>query len=281
MHDKTIPPPGADNNSDVPQADHILRRQRGLGVIKTLTGTDNPDAFARKLEADNGALGSFVLDFVMGDLWSRDQLSRRDRNLIVLAILGALHQTNQLANFVRAGINHGLTPEEIREVMIHLSAYAGFPRALDAMAEINRQLAALGHAPEAEGLPGSDRLSNVQRRARGAEVMGRLSGNDAADPDEVLNALAGKLGPIGEYGIDFVFGEVWARPQLSRRDRSLIVISILTALGCTEELDIHIPAAARHGLTKIELEELMLTALAYAGAPRAVDGMRKVVEHTE
>ncbi|HCO60079.1 MAG TPA: carboxymuconolactone decarboxylase family protein, partial [Porticoccaceae bacterium] len=60
------------------------------------------------------------------------------------------------------------------------------------------------------------------------------------------------------------FGEVWARPQLSRRDRSLLVVSVLTVLGRGDELDIHVPAAIRHGVTRTELEELMLTAFAYA-----------------
>ncbi len=261
--------------------DHVMRRQRGLNVLGTLTGSDNPRQFERKFEKQYGALGSFALDFVMGDIWSREQLSRRDRNLIVLAMLGALHQTNQLAYYVPGGLNHGLTPVEIREIMTHLAAYAGFPRALDAMAETNRILEELGHGSGEQGLSGSERFSNAERRARGAEVMGRLSGNDAPDPDAVLAAMAGKLGPLGEYGIDFAFGEVWARPQLSRRDRSLLVVSVLTALGRGDELDIHVPAALRHGVTKVELQDLMLTAFAYAGAPLAVEGMRKVMEHTE
>lgn len=259
--------------------DHVLRRQRGLDVLGTLTATDNPQKLADALERDYGALGSFGVDFVMGDIWSREQLSRRDRNLIVLAMLGALHQSNQLAYYVPGGLNHGLSPAEIREIMTHLAAYAGFPRALDAMAETNRILAELGHGPGPDGLPGSERFSDAERRARGAEVMGRLSGNDAPDPDKVLAAMAGELGPLGEYGIDFAFGEVWARTQLSRRDRSLLVVSVLTALGRGDELDIHVPAALRHGVTKVELQELMLTAFAYAGAPLAVEGMRKVMEH--
>lgn len=259
--------------------DHVLRRQRGLNVLGTLTATDNPQKLADALERDYGALGSFAVDFVMGDIWSREQLSRRDRNLIVLAMLGALHQSNQLAYYVPGGLNHGLSPLEIREIMTHLAAYAGFPRALDAMAETNRILAELGHGPGPDGLPGSERFSDAERRARGAEVMGRLSGNDAPNPDKVLAAMAGELGPLGEYGIDFAFGEVWARTQLSRRDRSLLVVSVLTALGRGDELDIHVPAALRHGVTKVELQELMLTAFAYAGAPLAVEGMRKVMEH--
>lgn len=259
--------------------DHVVRRERGLDVIRTLTGKDNPEAFGEKFEANYGALGSFALDFVMGDIWSREQLSRRDRNLIVLTMLGALHQTNQLAYYVPGGLNHGLTPTEIREIMTHLAAYAGFPKALDAMAETNRILAELGHGPGPEGFAGSERFSDAERRARGAEVMGRLSGNDSPDPNAVLEAMAGKLGPLGAYGIDFAFGEVWARPQLSRRDRSLLVVSVLTVLGRGDELDIHVPAAIRHGVTRTELEELMLTAFAYAGAPLAVEGMHKVVEH--
>ena len=259
----------------------MVRRQRGLDVIATLTGTDDPEVFARQFVAENGALGSFALDFVMGDIWSREQLSRRDRNLIVLSILGTLNQTNQLSYYVPGALNHGLTPVEIREIMTHLAAYAGFPKALDAMAVTNSILAELGHDASTAGLPESERLSDAERRARGAEVMARLSGNNQSNPDEALAALAGKLGPLGAYGIDFAFGEVWARPELSRRDRSLLVVSVLATLGRGEELDIHIPAAVRHGVTQIELEELMLTVFAYAGAPLAVEGMHKVMDHFE
>ncbi|MEH6543709.1 MAG: carboxymuconolactone decarboxylase family protein [Porticoccaceae bacterium] len=263
-------------------ADHVVRRQRGLDVIATLTGTDDPEAFARQFVAENGALGSFALDFVMGDIWSREQLSRRDRNLIVLSILGTLNQTSQLKYYVPGALNHGLTPVEIREIMTHLAAYAGFPKALDAMAVSNRILAELGHDTGPAGLGEAERLSDAERRARGVEVMARLSGNDqSSNPEEALTALAGKLGPLGAYGIDFAFGEVWARPELSRRDRSLLVVSVLATLGRGEELDIHIPAAVRHGVTQIELEELMLTVFAYAGAPLAVEGMHKVMDHFE
>lgn len=261
--------------------DYEQRRARGVAVLKSLTGREDAALLADKLEAENGALGSFALDFVLGDIWSRPGLSKRDRNLIVLSMLGALHQTNQLSYYVPGGLNHGLTATEIREIMTHLAAYAGFPRALDAMAETNRILAQLGHRVANEKLAPAEKFSNAQRRQRGAEVMGKLSGNPAVDPDQVLAGMAGKLGPLGAYGIDFAFGEVWARSQLSRRDRSLLVVSVLTALGRKDELHIHVPAAIRHGVTKAELEELMLTAFAYAGAPLAVEGMRVVQEMVE
>jgi len=259
-------------------ADAVARRNRGLEVLKSLTDTQDPQPLADRLEAENGALGSFAIDFVMGDIWSRDGLNNRDRNLIVLSILGALQLTEQFKYYVPAALNHGLTPTEVREIFVQMGAYAGFPRALNAMAAANRLLAERGQGPEGGELPPAEKFSNVERRLRGAEVMARIAGKPL-DPNQDLSVLvAGKLGPLNSYGIDFAFGEIWTRPQLSRRDRSLVVVSILTALGRPDELKIHIPAAIRHGVTKSELEELMLTAFAYAGAPLAVEGMLQVQE---
>lgn len=269
--------------ADLSANDQEQRRARGLDSLQTILGAPSAEAtaeLAARLEREHGALGSFAIDFVMGEIWSREQLSRRDRNLVVLAILGALHQTNQLAYYVPGGIHNGLTPEEIREIFIHLSGYAGFPRALDAMAEANRLLAEQGHPVPAEGLPPAEPLTGAERRQRSIEVMARLSGKDSDDAARLLEGIAGNLGPLAVAGVDFAFGEIWARPQLSRRDRSLLVVSVLAALGRGEELDIHVPAALRHGVTKTELEEVMLTVFAYAGAPLAVEGIRKVIEHT-
>ena len=99
-----------------------------------------------------------------------------------------------------------------------------------------------------------------------------------ADPDEGLAAVKSQLGDLGAMAVEFLFAEVWSREELSRRDRSLVVVSALTALGRKDELDIHVPGAIHHGVTKEELEELMLMLSAYAGFPFAVEGMRVIVE---
>ena len=82
------------------------------------------------------------------------------------------------------------------------------------------------------------------------------------------------IGGVGEWAMKWAFGEIWARPQLSRRDRSLVVIAILTALGQEQELAFHVPGGLNHGLTREEIEEIMTHLCLYAGFPRAVDGMR-------
>ena len=72
----------------------------------------------------------------------------------------------------------------------------------------------------------------------------------------------------------WAFGEVWARPELARRDRSLAVIAILTSLGAVEELRFHVPAGLRHGLTGDEIEAAITHLALYAGFPRAVEAIR-------
>jgi 4-carboxymuconolactone decarboxylase len=68
-----------------------------------------------------------------------------------------------------------------------------------------------------------------------------------------------------------VFENLWARPGLGARDRSLVTLGILIALRAEAELEVHIPGAVRNGLTVQELEEVIYHATAYAGFPAARD----------
>jgi 4-carboxymuconolactone decarboxylase len=79
-----------------------------------------------------------------------------------------------------------------------------------------------------------------------------------------------------EFDADFqtfitetAWGSVWARPELARRDRSLITLSILAALGRAEELELHLKASRRIGVPPAEIAEAFLHVAAYAGIPAA------------
>ena len=82
------------------------------------------------------------------------------------------------------------------------------------------------------------------------------------------------LGGVGELAFDWAFGELWARTELSRRDRSLVTVAILAIQARAEELAIHIPGALNHGVTRTEVEEVMVQLTVYGGFPRGVEGMR-------
>ena len=72
-------------------------------------------------------------DVLFGDIWARQELSPRDRSLITVASLIAGGNTEQLAGHLRRATDNGLTETELKEVIIHLAFYAGWPRAMSAV----------------------------------------------------------------------------------------------------------------------------------------------------
>ena len=80
--------------------------------------------------------------------------------------------------------------------------------------------------------------------------------------------LVGDIAPkLAELTDEVLFGDVWARPELSRRDRSLITVAALTALGRTDQLRSHLNLALDNGVTQEELAELTTHLAFYAGWP--------------
>jgi 4-carboxymuconolactone decarboxylase len=257
----------------MPRKTHAERRAAGQDVQRTLRGGDiDVDAVAAATEQRLGALGSFVLDFALGDVWTRPGLSRRDRSLVVITILATLNQLNQLKVHVQGGINHGLTRTEIEEIFVQLSGYAGFPRAIDAMTTAHASLAEMQGVERLEPSPPAERKDDEQRSADAREVLARLGTNQP--PGGVGVDMGSFAGPAGR----FAFGELWAREQLTRRERSLVVCTTLTTQDKPAELRFHLQGALNHGATIAELEELMATVVAYVGFPTAVAGFRALRE---
>ena len=80
--------------------------------------------------------------------------------------------------------------------------------------------------------------------------------------------------PLQELITEVAWGRVWDRPGLERRDRSLITVAMLTALGRPDELEIHLKAAVRNGVAVEELQETLLHAAIYCGIPAALGAFR-------
>jgi len=84
--------------------------------------------------------------------------------------------------------------------------------------------------------------------------------------------------PLQEMVTQYAWGDVWNRPGLSRRDRSLLVIGMLTALNRPHELRLHLRGAVNNGLTREEIREALLQSGIYCGAPAAMDAFRVAKE---
>lgn len=225
-----------------------------------------------------GVLGSMAFD-VVGSMWSRPQLSRRDRSLLVISVLAAQARDEELEAHTGIGLLNGLKPEEIEEVLLHVAAYAGFPAAMASSRRINKALLAAPGTEQITGRKAAAQKSDAVRDRDGADVLAKIVGEPGPrDPAAGLAWMEDSFGEVGVLAYRWEFGEIWCRPQLSRRDRSIVVIAILVWLGATSQLAVHAPAGLRHGLTSVEIEEVVNHLSLYAGIPRAIEALRTVRE---
>jgi len=95
------------------------------------------------------------------------------------------------------------------------------------------------------------------------------------DAQKAIGNIAPKLAELTDQ---VLFGEVWERAGLSKRDRSLVTCAALIALGKTEQMNFHFPRAIENGVTKDELVELVTHLAFYAGWPNAMSAVSKLKE---
>jgi 4-carboxymuconolactone decarboxylase len=97
--------------------------------------------------------------------------------------------------------------------------------------------------------------------------------NTSPEPS-AAQRLVGDIAPkLAELTDEVLFGDVWARPELSRRDRSLITVAALVTNGSTEQLVNHLKLAKQNGLSEAELVEAIIHLAFYAGWPRAMSAI--------
>lgn len=84
--------------------------------------------------------------------------------------------------------------------------------------------------------------------------------------------------PLQEMVTQYAWGDVWNRPGLSRRDRSLLNLAMLTALNRPHELKLHVRGALTNGVSKDEIREVFLQTAIYCGVPAAIDSFRTARE---
>ncbi|MEO3876356.1 carboxymuconolactone decarboxylase family protein [Nonomuraea sp. B12E4] len=115
-----------------------------------------------------------------------------------------------------------------------------------------------------------EHMHREQQFERGLKALRQI---DPEAGQMIVEALGDVSPELGHQVIAWAFGEMYSRPGLLPRDRQLITLGILTALGgCEAELDIHIRAALSIGLAPAEITEALLHSAVYCGMPRALNG---------
>jgi 4-carboxymuconolactone decarboxylase len=193
---------------------------------------------------------------LLGEVWKRSELSPRDRSLATVAVLIARGQTAELAAHLDLALENGVTPLELSEAINHLAFYSGWGNAAGA-APIAKEVFSK-HGIE------SDQLAPV------SPVL--LPINQAAE-DARVAAVDKSVGPVSpglvQYTTSALFNDLWLRPGLAPRDRSLITVTTLVANGQVAQIGYHLNRAMDNGLTQTEASELLSHLAFYAGWPNA------------
>jgi 4-carboxymuconolactone decarboxylase len=104
----------------------------GLRMRRQVMGDDFVDAALARADSFTMPLQDFVTRNAWGTVWCRDGLDLKSRSFVTLAVLTALGRSEEIKGHVRGALNNGATLDEIREVLLHASAYCGVPLAVDA-----------------------------------------------------------------------------------------------------------------------------------------------------
>lgn len=84
--------------------------------------------------------------------------------------------------------------------------------------------------------------------------------------------------PMQDVVSKYCFGETWTREGLARRERSMVTLGVLCAMGRSQELKVHVAGALNNGVTPLEIREVLLHAMVYCGVPLGVDAVRNAAE---
>ena len=193
-------------------------------------------------------LGELRNSILYGEIWERPQLSKRDRSMITVAALQAMYRDQVRVHIGRA-LDNGVTQEEISEIILHVTFYEGWPTGVRASGM------AAGVFQE-RGLPVG------QTAAAAWEPPG-------LEPQEYTSGAYAAVPRLGELRNSLLYGDVWERPQLSKRDRSMITVAVLQAMY-RDQVRGHIGLALDNGVTQEEISEIILHLTFYAGWPAAV-----------
>jgi 4-carboxymuconolactone decarboxylase len=116
----------------------------GLQVRRDVLGAEHVDRSLAQATDFNRPIQEFVTEYCWGAVWTRPGLDRKTRSLLNLGMLTALNRKHEFGVHIKGAIENGVTPDEIREVLLQAAIYAGVPACLESAREAERVLEELG-----------------------------------------------------------------------------------------------------------------------------------------
>jgi 4-carboxymuconolactone decarboxylase len=207
-------------------------------------------------------MAAYTDDVLFGQVWPGSGLSQRDRSLVVISVLIATNKPEQLKGHLDRALSNGVTPTEASGVLTHLALYSGWPSAVSALA-VYDEVYKTRNVDLGELSVVTPKLPAKPFDPARAQAMDSL---------KVIAPLFTRLTD------EIVFDDLWRRADLSLRDRSLVTIVALAAMGEADQLPTYLNRGVDAGLTGSQVGEALTQLAFYAGWPRATAALEVASE---
>jgi 4-carboxymuconolactone decarboxylase len=206
------------------------------------------------IQSVSPSLDDYTQRALLGDVWKRPDLAPRERSIITLAVLITRNQAIEMPFYLGVALDNGVQPGEISEIITHLAFYSGWGNAMSAVRVAKDVFAQRGisAAQLPQVSPTLLPLDEKAERTRAARVQ--------QDTGPVSPGLV-------HYTGELLFRNLWLRPDLAPRDRSLVTVSALVASAQVAQIPFHLNKAMDNGLTQAEASEVLAHIAFYAGWP--------------
>ncbi len=256
--------------------DSSERYTRGWNKLQEIDG-EAGERVVNGLKDISPDLGRFIIEYSFGDIYSLPLLDNKSKEVAAVASLVAQRAIPEMKVHFNGALNSGCTVNEVKELVLHMSAYIGFPKTICAMNTLKEVLT----ERKTEGIndkQGKETITNDNRTRydRGSEYLFQLDANQ----EQLLKETYDDFSPeLVHFVIEYGYGDIYSRETLDKKYRQIATISALTTMGnAPSQLNFHICAGLNIGLTADEIKEVMLLMSVYAGFPASINGMNCLKE---
>lgn len=239
--------------------------EAGENVINSLT-TVSPD------------LARFIIEYSFGDVYCMRALDNKSKEIVAVSSLLAQGALPQLKVHLNGALNSGCSATEIKELILQMSVYAGFPRCINAMnafREVCEERKVKG-IDDREGHTMEHKTDTTERYAKGVEALSHLDRLQAQRLEDGYRDFSPEL---VRFIVEYAFADIHSREGLEKKYRQIATVAALSTGGnAPAQLKFHIRGALNVGVTEDEIKEIMLLMTVYAGFPAAINGMNLLKE---
>jgi 4-carboxymuconolactone decarboxylase len=247
------------------------RYQLGMQNLQQIGG-EKVQSVATQFTEIAPDLSRLTVEFAHGEIWNRPGLSLKSRSFATLAMVTVLgNQGNSIEAHVEGALRAGATETEIKELLLQMTVYAGYPKTLSAIAAAQKIFADIKKSgmpvasPQSELENQRQAESNEARYRRGLEALNQISKSSG---EAVVKSFEDIAPDLGRYIVEFSYGNVFSRPNLDLKTRELATVSALAGLNTTASelpLKVHVNGALNVGANRQEIIEAIMHMIPYVG----------------